>query len=237
MIIFMFYLTLPKSLGFSDEFSSRADFFQAYKPIYFIVGKNAKINLSFKSQVIGSTPFYFAYTQAMIWQVFKDVPYFSDINYNPEFFYRYAFQNKALQSIDFVFMNHESNGEGGRNEKSWNRSGLKFQWTTEYHESAKIYWSLNLWFPYSYQKFNPDIVKYRGLGELVVTLTQFIGKNWDQDDLTFRIFWSGQELTLRVKAKNRSVLPLFIAQVYHGFGETLNTYHDQSLGFRLGIGF
>ena len=183
----------------------------------------------------------------MIWQIFKDVPYFSDINYNPELFYRFKLNPTLDQSLDFVFLTHESNGEGGSKEKSWNRSGLKLQWTTIFHEDAKIYWSLNLWYPYYYNKFNPDIVIFRGLAELTVTITQFIGKQWDQDDFTIRFFLGGssylnplqggQEFTLRVKAKNRTFLPLFIAQVYHGYGQTLNTYRENSLALRVGIGF
>ena len=240
-------LSIHKANAYSDEISSRSEFFQAYKPIYFIVGKNAKIELSFKSQIIGDTPIYFGYTQAMIWQVFANIPYFSDINYNPELFYRFKLGNVQAHSLDVIIFNHESNGEGSVSEKSWNRSGLKYQWVTEFHDYAKIYWSLSAWLPYLYAKYNPDIIKYRGLGELTITLTQFIGKGWDQNDLTLRLFLGGssrinpleggQEITVRLKAHDRAFLPLFVAQVFHGYGETMNTMTEDVLGFRAGIGF
>ena len=247
-LLFLFNLLLPKlAYSYSDVFTSRSQFFQAYKPIYFIVGKDAKINLSFKSQILGTTPIYFAYSQLMDWQVFNESPYFSDINYNPEVFYRITLNALEQQTLDLGLIEHESNGLGGAQEKSWNRSTLKLQWVSNLNENEKIYWNLKFWVAYQYTKYNPDIVNYRGIGELVVTFTQFISEKWDQDDLTLRIFLGGsshlnplqggQELTLRVKAKDRSFLPLFVAQLYHGYGETMNTFSQDTMGLRLGFGF
>jgi outer membrane phospholipase A len=219
-----------------------------YKPIYFLMGNPyTKIEFSFKTQLVENVPVYFGYTQLMFWNLFIPSPYFQDISYNPLFFYRIPFGQNADQWVDLIPIEHESNGLGGLNERSWNRVGAAYNVSHPVLDKARLYLNVKAWIPVSENNNNTDIAQYRGVWEIDTTLSQFTGPFFDFDDLTFRLYpggesltnplHGGQELTLRLKARYRKFLPLFVAQIFHGYGESLIQYQEERWGFRAGIGF
>src|SRR6476660_2830103 len=85
-----------------------------YKPIYFLLGQTyTKIEVSFKVQIVSTIPIYFGYSQLMMWDLFLSSPFFRDLNYNPELFYRLLIPGEKDQWLDFGPLDHESNGKGG----------------------------------------------------------------------------------------------------------------------------
>ncbi len=219
-----------------------------YKPIYFIMGNPyAKIELSFKTQIVSTIPFYFAYTQLMFWDVFIPSPYFEELNYNPLVFYRYLIHSEQDQWVDLIPLEHESNGRGGTDERSWNRIGAAYPTSTRLGDRARLFFDFKAWLPFDYQANNSDIPQYRGVWEAQIATSNFIGQFFEFDDLTFRFYpggarfinplHGGQELTFRTKTVHRTFLPLFVAQIFHGYGESLIDAQDDRWGFRAGLGF
>jgi outer membrane phospholipase A len=220
-----------------------------YKPIYFIVGNPyTKVQLSLKTQIVRQVPIYFAYDQLFFWDIFNHSPYIQDINYNPLVFYRYMISDSRYEWIDLIPEEHESNGRGGPDERSWNRFGATFHLSIPAPENApRVYWNLIAWVPFQTNLYTQDVAQYRGVWEFEVTLANFLGRAFEFDDLNLRFYpggesytnplHGGQELTFRSKLAYRNFLPLFVAQLFHGYGESLSYYQDDRWGFRAGIGF
>jgi len=226
---------------------SRISLYQ-YKPIYFLMGNPyTKIEVSFKTQVVSVVPFYFGYTQLMMWDLFISSPRFYDINYDPEVFYRFKIGDSKEQWIDFEMLEHESNGLGGSEERAWNRTSLRFHSLALLDQKIKLYWEIKAWLAWALNSNNAEISRYRGSWELSLTLADFLGPFFEYGDLVFRLypggastinpFLGGQELTFRSKAGPHAFLPLFVFQIFHGYGESLLDLSDDRWGLRAGIGF
>jgi phospholipase A1 len=219
-----------------------------YKPIYFLMGNPyTKIELSFKTQIVRDVPVYLGYTQLMFWDLFISSPYFYDIDYNPLVWYRLSFNSSTHQWIDLIPFEHESNGKGGAEERSWNRVALAYHQSNRIGERMKLTWDLKAWVPIYYNPNNPDLAQYRGLWEVDLALQDFLGRFFDFNDVIFRLYpggdsltnplHGGQELTLRLRSEHRAFLPLFVAQLFHGYGEYLQNYQYEHWGVRAGLGF
>lgn len=230
-----------------DETRAETVLISPYRPTYFLLGSlDTKIELSFKGQLVEKVPVFFGYTQLMFWDLFKTSAPFSDINYNPEVFYRVFAFPEHTRWIDFGAFEHESNGKGGDDSRSWNRSYLRYSDTWKLGERFQMFTTAKAWVPYALKE-NPDIAKYRGLAEFTVSFSGFLGRFFDRDDLIFRFYLGGatyfnplqggQELTLRFKAGPRKFLPLTVFQVFHGYGEDLLNYQENRTALRAGIGF
>jgi outer membrane phospholipase A len=220
----------------------------SYKPIYFLMGNPyTKIELSFKTQIVRALPVYFGYTQLMMWDLFIHSPFFYDLNYNPLAWYRINFDVSSEQWLDLIPWEHESNGKGGLLERAWDRTGVAYHQRLALGEETKLYASVKAWVPFHYNPNNEDLAQYRGVWQLDLTLSDFMGSMFEFSDLIFTLYpggdyytnpiRGGQELTLRLKSVYREFMPLFVAQIFHGYGEYLQDYQDEHWGFRIGVGF
>ena len=221
--------------------------FEAYKPDYFLVGQpETKIQGSMKIPLIQGENLYFGYTQLMMWELIRGGPYFSDINYNPEFFYRVHLGDGTERWLDVGPFDHESNGAGGTNERSWNRTYVRFHDEWSFEGRAKLRAEVKAWGPYSMNAANRNLPNYRGLWEGDMILSDFEG-NYVVEDLILRFYAGGpsnvdptrggQELTFRVKSAKRKFLPVLMMQVFHGYAESLADYRHSYWAYRAGIGF
>ena len=219
-----------------------------YRPTYFLVGHpNTKIQLSFKVKLVRTTDLYFGYTQLMMWDLLKTSSPFTDLNYNPEVFYRLNFNVSTAHWLDIGFFEHESNGRDGAASRSWDRSYLRYNSRTNLSEKWKFDWSLKAWIPYRYDLVTPDFARYRGVWEFEMRLANVLGSLFEADDLTFRLYpggrlyinplLGGQELTLRGKVHAKNFLPYVVLQVFHGYAENMLIYNESRYGARAGIGF
>ena len=112
-----------------------------------------------------------AYTQLSFWQAYNSSAYFRETNYEPSMFFVYELpkQNKlALKSISLGAV-HQSNGQGGDNERSWNRlfANFAFQpndnWLVQLKPWIRIHGFMEA------RDYNPDITEYLGHGSLTVS--------------------------------------------------------------------
>lgn len=246
-------ITCSDAFAYMNEFSPPSWGIQTYRSNLFLYSsqRNSKLSLSGKVQLLEDFRLYLAYSQWMFWDLDAESKPFRDINYNPEIFYRFNLSNKnQISWIDFSPFEHESNGRSGEASRSWDRAYLRFATQVPLKTISKLFASVKAWgiYPGSYDSTNKDIVKYRGIWEVNLTLTDFLGHDFDRDDITLRLypggktgsdpFAGGQELTLRVsRLRNPKILPLVCLQVFNGYGESLLDYSERYTVVRVGISF
>lgn len=234
----------PSAFAYINETEASVVPLTAYRPLYFLVGSNhTKLEFSFKSKIVETIPIFIAYTQTSFWDIFKNSAPFFDTTYAPDLFYRHF-----LSSTHYLDLggSHESNGKDGMASRSWNRIFVRYSKISPLKDS-KITWDLQAWVPIASQDQSKTLPTYRGIFELNLAWYQFLGPGFDQDDLILRFypggafylnpFLGGQELTLRVKSAELKFLPLFLIQVFHGYGENLIEANESITVARIGIGF
>jgi outer membrane phospholipase A len=221
---------------------------QEYQPIYIIAGKpDTKVQFSFMTQFIQKIEFYFGYTQLMMWDLSHPSAPFRDLNYNPDLFYRIHMDQESSQWLDLGAFEHESNGKDGDDSRGWHRFYLRYHSQHRLGEEVRGLWSFKLWYPIPYDSSNKDIVHYRGVWELQISLKNFLGSFFGENNLALRIYpggryysnplAGGQELTLLTKAPLKVLTPLAVFQIFHGYGENLLDYKTERWGVRAGLGF
>ncbi len=231
--------------AYLDEAEPSFETFSEYRPFYFLLGsQHSKFQISFKAKIVESVPLYFAYTQTSFWNIFQDSSPFYDTTYAPDLFYRHSFS--ALKYFDFGY-SHESNGKAGDDSRAWNRIFIRYAETDKLPEKSFLHWTLQAWVPFVEAGVNETLPRNRGIMELNLSWSKFLGPFFDQDDLILRIYpggnayinplLGGQELTLRLKSANRKFLPLFVFQFFHGYGEDLLDSGTDVTVVRAGIGF
>jgi phospholipase A1 len=238
--------------------------FSIYKPNYFIFmsdresyiedGKDTievKFQISFKTDLITSVKgipvnLYFGYTQKSFWELFQDSSPFKELNFNPEFFFRW--EKSDLEKLYFlrhlnilklekfqIGYEHLSNGVGGDDSRRWDRIATEIQWKKE---GSSLNTSLYLrgWVPIRKDSSNGDIEDYSSWGHLIATASSpgnqwRLGAEWKPSskyimniiiEPAFRFWqeWQG----------------FFIyCQFWHGYAEGLRDYNKKYT--RIGIGF
>jgi outer membrane phospholipase A len=223
--------------------------FTPYKPMYFLIGNpESKAQLSVKTRILRSFDLYVAYSQLMMWQIFKPSAPMKDVNYNPEFFYRLPVSTESRDHwLDIGLFEHESNGIGTGNSRSWNRTYFRYHSRTPSDRGHSLIWTAKAWIPYLLGPTNPDILKYRGLWEVNVELAHFWSAFLEPGSVIFRIYpggpsfmnplQGGQELTFRAQSRWQQLLLPIVFQLFHGTGESLLDYREEIWRFRAGIGF
>lgn len=242
----MLATTASPALGYVDEGSPPVIRFSPYKPTYFVVGKHeAKGQFSLKARPAEALPVYAAYSQLMMWDIYKSSAPMRDLNFNPEIFYRHQFEEAGEKSwIDAGLFEHESNGQHGAGSRSWNRSYVRFVDTISFPGERALQWSLKAWVFYSCEGV---CGRYRGIFEVNVSLENIFSSETGENDLLLRFYpggssnvnllKGGQELTFRLRPSKRTFIPLLVLQFFHGYGENMLDQQAEQLALRLGIGF
>jgi len=231
--------------------------FAIHEPIYFIYGPKApaaKFQFSFKYRLTGEANqssllvpalrgLYFAYTQRSLWDLDAKSSPFYDTSYMPELFYEWLAPGKRGPDGNFHWLGlqtgyqHESNGKDGDDSRSLNtlyaRVGFVVGPLTGWHAiiTPKAYYYLDV---------SDEIAKYRGYGDLTVSLArndstqlsftaraaQVKGKGSTQIDLTqpVNIPWINLNAYLHF-------------QYFRGYGESLLNYNQRSSIWRAGFAF
>ena len=153
---------LPLSYRYNGAYANT----NGHKPLRIETEFQVSIKFDFASNLIGINEIYsIAYTQLAFWQLYSDSAYFRETNYNPEFYITIplsAISNtKFLKAIRLSF-EHESNGRGGEEERSWNFISSSF-----YFHYKFLFSELKLWYRLSDNyDYNPDLIDYMGHGHL-----------------------------------------------------------------------
>ena len=199
-----------------------------------------KFQFSFRQQIYRGLTF--AYTQKSFWRVLdqEESRPFRETDYNPEFFYR--FQPRAPAGREWgadLGAEHESNGRGEPDSRSWNRVYL-----APFFQYGPLRAELKLWQRLKERAKktpedtggdeNPDIIDYYGYGELRLAYTSrrqhraslMTRWNFATDKGALQLGYS-----LPTGTKN-----LFIyGQLWTGYGESLIDYNRYITRYGIGI--
>jgi phospholipase A1 len=214
-----------------------------YSPDY--DGRHTEVlfDISFKQRLFG-IPLYAAYSQKSFWQAydFHESSPFRETDYNPELFYRYIPADRARWfhlGADVGF-EHESNGKGLPDSRSWNRFYAAIFQAEDNH---LIYWKWwyrlpaddNLAPTNPERDDNPHIGYYYGYSELTYE-QQLFGKQLARAMFRFNPVTGKGAINLQYTVPNKASNPDFFWMVYlwQGYGEDLLNYNRST--FRIGVG-
>jgi phospholipase A1 len=191
------------------------------------------------------------YTQLSVWQMtnWNNSAPFRETNYEPELFIFNVRMDQEIfgwtnRFIQFVPINHQSNGQSEPLSRSWNRTMLNFGFERAnlLKEKDNFDIVLKTWYRWpesAGNDDNPDIESYLGYGEL---WAGYHGKICDVIDYNLSLMFRNN---LRFDDDNRSALQLGIdstligplnwyIQYFTGYGETLIDYNHYTN--RIGVG-
>ncbi len=169
---------------------------------------------------------YVAYTQKSNWDTYGDSAYFRDNDYNPEIFYEIHQDN----SLKFSFgLEHQSNGEGGENEVSWNRAYAKANY--KFH-SIDLF--IKPWVRIPDKKdYNPDIVKYLGYGEFGFNYRPKGSEGLNMKLLTRNIF-RHEYYAISASYPMYKDFRYYI-KLESGYGSSISNYNHRDTSYGVGI--
>jgi outer membrane phospholipase A len=227
-----------------------------YEPIYFILGSYpaAEFQVSLKYKVLDFkdnwdplTHLYFAYTQTSFWELFTEDPSFYDTSYKPSGFFYYpdVLRNKFFQLDLQIGGEHESNGRGGTEERSFNTIYLQPTATIDLPDNLQLSLQPRAWF-YMYVGDNDEnIADYHGYADLLAALTFLDPTSGEKIQLSTKFLigdegsHAGLRFDLRFNLVNAPVLrkfnPAIQVQYFTGYGQTLLQYNQPSHALRAGL--
>ncbi len=173
-----------------------------------------------------------AYTQRSFWQLYVESAYFRESNYNPEVFVTVPVVTGMKAGIKAVRIGfaHQSNGQGGDNERSWN-----YFYSDIYFQIKYIFIDLKLWYAPSagLEKYNPDLLNYLGHGQIRFILPY--KKHFFETSFRYASQGRGAaELNYSYPVYGRDDLFVYL-KAFSGYGESLIDY-DNKVN-KVGLGF
>ena len=198
----------------SQEFKAQ---FSIQVPLFFdIVGKDSELSI--------------AYTQRMYWQFYAKSQFFRETNYQPELFF-----SKKISPNFWVNLGveHESNGRGGKLERSWNRAYVNAIFSKGNFAMSIRPWML-IFKRYSSDTHNSDITYYLGHGELILSYKLYhLDLSWKMRNNFESGFRRGaNELSCSVPVLGK--IKLYV-QYFTGYGQSLIEYDHFTSAFGIGI--
>jgi phospholipase A1 len=213
---------------------------------YLISGEpDTKVQFSFKVQLITDWDLYFGYTQVGFWDLgIKDSSPFSDINYNPELFYRWYTNNGILKGIDLGAYEHRSNGRDGLASRSWDRSYITAR--TEFKlVGIDWHWDTKVFYLYNLDDTNLDVRNTLGFSEFSLTAVNIFESFLNDAELQIRILPGGkfdlqhpqgsQEVNFKFRLPITRFNPFLFFQFYNGLNESFLSYDLNRTAYRAGI--
>ncbi len=185
-----------------------------------------------------------AYTQLSVWQLwnFNNSAPFRETNYEPELIANVRMNKELvdgwkLQFIQFVPLNHQSNGQSEPLSRSWNRTMVNFGFEKGNFDVVLKGWYR--WPESAENDDNPSISSYLGYGEL------WAGYHGKACGMAYNLGLMLRN-NLRFDDENRSTVQIGIdstlvgplnwyIQYFTGYGETLIDYNHYTNRIGLGV--
>lgn len=274
----------PAALAEAEALSdTAARYLCSYKTNYLILGAverdrtnpTTKFQFSFQTMLLDLSPtdtnldscakpirrhlLHFGYTQKSIWNLYADSAPFEENNYNPELFYSYQVQRFGIGWAT-IGLEHESNGEGGSDSRSWNRLYGQARWNFRIKNGVEALaerpsdlrdWyaalDLKLWWPFDKDDDQVDLAEFIGYGRLqgVLRTREYF---WGSAEFDVEATKGGNPIefdhaSVQIGASyrhprfNRGVkfVPFFYVQYFEGYGETLIRADEHTRAFRVGL--
>jgi len=261
-----------------------ARYFCAYKPSYFVLGvaerdrsnPTTKFQFSFQAMLLdlskaddrvldscakpsGRHAVHIAYTQKSVWNLYAESAPFEENNYNPEILYQYHVERFGIGWAT-LGIEHESNGEGGDDSRSWNRLYGRARWNVEFSDGIRVlpgrpenrdHWyaafEAKLWWPFDKDDENVSLTKYIGYGKLRGVLRSR-EHAWGSVAFDAEVTKGGNPIefdyaSVQLGASYRQprlfgrvkLVPFFYLQYFEGYGETLIRADEHTRALRAGV--
>jgi phospholipase A1 len=217
-----------------------------YRPTYFMLQYGtpdprddrelyAKFQFGTKQPLAGDYLF-FAYTYRALWSITAESAPFKDSSHNPEIFV--DIDNKGTAKIGQIGVEHESNGKGGEDSRSWNRIYWEPRLVYRRKEGKMLGFDTFTLHIKGWVKLreelsdNPDILDYYGNGELTA---KFYSEE-NQLALKGRKGLKKDYGNIQVEFMRRITDNLCLyAQLWNGYGESLLDYNKRSTRYGVGL--
>ena len=223
-----------------------------HEPMYFVIGNGgvAHFQFSFKYRMFDtdSQPvawlsplanFYFAYTQASVWDLSADSKPFRDTSYHPSFFWQSTSLGGGMKpDLLRAGFEHESNGKAGSSSRSVNMLFVQPVWATRFSDGRTFGFFPKI-YAYQDKTDNPDIPRYRGYADWE------LGYGREDGAVVRGLFRSGTAgySSAQIAISYPLRKPLFtraggfvFLQLFRGYGDTLMDYNrSSSTQVRLGF--
>lgn len=252
LLSWAFILVLPAQAARNVEKTTENIFgvaamekFSYYNPMYMIGGNDdLKLQISFKYRLARSWNIYFAYTQLMFWDIYDESKPFSDINYNPEIFYRlFEGWGDSFFNLDMGYI-HSSNGQEGLESRSLDRVFLRSNFGAKI-ERNYVSIQLMAYHIYNEDETNKDIVDHLGYYSMGFFVSDLILVEDNHHlDLEVKVFagkkvvdfdQGGYQVGLVYNVESDDFNPSFYLQRYEGYAESLDRYNIKRTEYRLGL--
>ncbi|MBY0316923.1 MAG: phospholipase A [Bdellovibrionales bacterium] len=218
---------------------------QRHNPFYFAYGvPDSKLQFSFKAPLVRDVPFFIAYTQQMFWNLREDSKPFKDSTYNPELIYRWTIKDFMIDSIDFAFWSHMSNGKKDAESRSLERRYVRFNFDTEYTRWV-VRFSAQFQYLDGFDPTNNDIRDYMGPVILTASFIQLYEAWIDKGEFSISLMPGGKyaqhgsqggyQFAYSFRLGGLDIVPAFYMQYYVGYAETLLNYNQRVNEFRFGF--
>lgn len=237
----------PDQTNLDDFYEKAQKRVSIYKPIYFAYGQpSTKVQISFRSVLSDTIPINFAYTQIMFWELTENSKPFQDTTYNPEFFYRLNPSGDKWTSLDIGLWEHNSNGKGSEDSRSYNQSYIRGVYATQ-GNSWVSFVAVKLKLMYAFDDTNRDITRYVGPLDIDLRFAKFLDGALDHSELILSLSPGGKyatdlskggyQVAVNFHVKGWHFNPAFYLQYYYGYAETLLNYNERVNSFRFGVMF
>lgn len=223
--------------------------FGIYKDNFFITGvplnqgitnntADAMFQISIRHRLTKSIlPFgtfaYLTYTQKSFWNIYAESSPFRDTNYNPGVgLAKVILHKNKLLGVAFIQIKHESNGREKEESRSWNYLSL----AAKYYINPQFNISGEFWIPYVDGDNNKDLLDYKGLGQINVSLTDARKKWWLEMQLNQRKGFGNINTIASIAFKvSKSSNQYLFLRFQDGYGDSLLDYNKYSMNVRIGM--
>ena len=223
--------------------------FGIYKDNFFITGiplnqkitnntADAMFQISIRHRLTKSIlPFgtfaYLTYTQKSFWNIYAESSPFRDTNYNPGVgLAKVILHKNRLLGVAFMQIKHESNGREKEESRSWNYLSL----AAKYYINPQFNISGEFWIPYVDGDNNKDLLDYKGLGQINVSLTDARQKWWLEMQLNQRKGFGNINTIASIAFKvSKSSNQYLFLRFQDGYGDSLLDYNKYSMNVRIGM--
>jgi phospholipase A1 len=221
--------------------------FKRHKRNYLISGTpNTKGQLSFRVPVVRDTGHYLAYSQSLIWELFTESSSpVTDVNFNPEYFYRFRLGERGpLREFD-LGVEHRSNGGKYEESRGWNDVFVDLPFMHQLAGGGEVFVSFKPFWIFGKDENNPDVHEWIGWYEFEVAGRGFLRQWLDYDEVYLqlrpggkeggRFSKGGLEVGLRFKVFPGESSPHAFIQWFSGYGESQLRYRQETHALRAGF--
>lgn len=171
-----------------------------------------------------------SYTQTSYWQFYSKSQFFRSTDYMAALFISDCTKGGWCTSDG---ISHQSNGEGGSLERSWNRVFSEISYSSENFLFSGRVWKL-VFTKYSSDRHNPDIQKYLGNSEFILAYRK------NKQEISIRVRNLIRSLAKRGSVEVGYQFPIYSTikgyiTLFSGYGQSLLEYNHYTNSIGVGI--